>query len=48
VGYVRRLSPDAGLGSLCVSPFLVAHDGKDRLLVDVRYINSFIRPRKFK
>ena len=48
VGYVRRLSPDAGLGSPCVSPFLVGNDGKDRLFVDVRYINRFIRPRKFK
>jgi len=48
VGYMPRLSPDAGLGSPCVSPFLVAHEGKDRLFVDVRYINGLIRPRTFK
>jgi len=48
VGYERRLSPDAGLGSPCMSPSLVARDGKDRLFVDVRYINRFIRPRKFE
>lgn len=47
-GYVRRLSTAAGAGSPWVSPSLVVHSSKDRLVVDLRLINRFIQPPPFK
>lgn len=47
-GFVRRLTCAAGAGSRWVSPSFVVHGGKDRLVVDLRMINRWIKVRRFQ